>query len=132
MVSKVVNNIVPIIAIDFLHDVERIGVVLKCVFCYSGLIGGIDHMVTTTTEALMAADKAESRSLKMPLDVLETAKIVAALKSMSMTDLVADILRPALAEMEKEEFAKRTALGVKGKKPAMKRAYPKRTEEEAK
>jgi hypothetical protein len=55
----------------------------------------------------MATEKPESRSLKMPLDVLETAKIVAALKGQPMTELIGDILRPALAKMEREELAKR-------------------------
>jgi plasmid stability protein len=59
-------------------------------------------------ETDMTTEKPKTQSLKMPMDVIESARIVAAFKGQSMADLVGDILRPALAKMEKEEMAKRT------------------------
>jgi plasmid stability protein len=56
----------------------------------------------------MPTEKPKTQSLKMPMDVIESARIVAAFRGVSMADLVGDILRPALAKMEQEEMAKRT------------------------
>ena len=64
-------------------------------------------MLVTSEELPAVAEKVKSQSLKFPVDVLESAKIVAALKGQTMTELLADILRPALAKLEEQELAKR-------------------------
>lgn len=51
--------------------------------------------------------KIENLSVKMPVDVLDTARVVAALRGETITDVLANILRPALAKLEREELAKR-------------------------
>lgn len=58
--------------------------------------------------ARKAERKAETLSFKIPVDVLDMARVVAALRNESMTDVIANILRPALAKMEREELVKRT------------------------
>ena len=66
-------------------------------------------MIGTMLELPVAAEKPKTMSMKMPMDVIESARIVAAFRGISITDLVGDILRPALAKMEREEMAKRAA-----------------------
>lgn len=46
-------------------------------------------------------------SAKLPADVVESARIVAAFRNQSMADLIGEILRPVLKRMETEEIAKR-------------------------
>jgi hypothetical protein len=65
-------------------------------------------MSTATLEPAMAAEKPKTMSIKLPIDVIESARIVAAYRSETMTELMGEILRPALARMEQEEIAKRT------------------------
>jgi hypothetical protein len=65
-------------------------------------------MTALTLELPVAAEKPKTMSVKMPMDVIEAARIVSAYRGMSMTDLMGDILRPALAKMEQEEIVKRT------------------------
>ena len=55
----------------------------------------------------MADDKPKTLSAKLPMDVIEAARIVSAYRNESITDLLGDILRPILAKMEREEVAKR-------------------------
>ena len=55
------------------------------------------------------------RSVKMPVDVLDTARVVAALRNETITDVLSDILRPALAKLEREELAKRSKRAEGGK-----------------
>ena len=50
-------------------------------------------------------------SAKLPADVVESARIVAAFRNVSMADLLGEILRPTLKKMEREEMAKRSKLG---------------------
>jgi hypothetical protein len=66
----------------------------------------------------MADDKPKTLSVKLHMDVIESARIVAAYRNESMTDLLSDLLRPTLAKMEEEEIAKRTrpAKGKRGDK----------------
>jgi hypothetical protein len=52
-------------------------------------------------------DKPPTMSMKLPTDVIASARVVAALRGETITDVVAGILRPALAKMEREELAKR-------------------------
>jgi hypothetical protein len=47
-------------------------------------------------------------SAKLPVDVIESARIVAAYRGETITEMLGDILRPILADMEKEEVAKRS------------------------
>jgi hypothetical protein len=54
------------------------------------------------------ADKAKTVSVKLPIDVIDSARIVAALRNQAMSDLMSDILRPALARMERKELARRS------------------------
>ena len=56
----------------------------------------------------MSDDKPKTLSVKLHLDVIESARIVAAFTGETMTDLMSDILRPALAKMETEAIARRT------------------------
>ena len=60
------------------------------------------------------ADGQPPLSAKLPADVVETARIVAAYRGESMADLLGDILRPILAKMEQEEMAKRSKAKGKG------------------
>jgi hypothetical protein len=72
-----------------------------------------DHMTTDLLEPKMAGEKPKTLSAKLHVDVIESARIVAAFRNESITDLLSEILRPALAQMEKEEIAKR-GKGAKG------------------
>jgi len=56
----------------------------------------------------MASAKPKAMSVKLPMDVIESARIVSAFRGESMTDLLAELLRPALAKMEADEIAKRS------------------------
>jgi hypothetical protein len=53
------------------------------------------------------ADKPALESVKLPADVMESARIVAAYTGESLADMLGDILRPVLARREREEAAKR-------------------------
>jgi hypothetical protein len=55
----------------------------------------------------MAEQKQETLSVKLHLDVVESARIVVAYRGGTMTDLLSDVLRPVLAKMERDEVAKR-------------------------
>jgi hypothetical protein len=57
--------------------------------------------------AKQRANKPVLESVKMPADVMESARIVAAYTGESMSDMLGNILRPILARREKEEAAKR-------------------------
>lgn len=64
--------------------------------------------------------KQKTAVIRLYDDVIEQARIVAAIRGINMTDLVCDILRPVLHQMETEELAKRAqAIGVSArpKKP---------------
>lgn len=75
-------------------------------------------MTTATMEAPMAAEKPKTLSVKLHMDVIESARIVAAIRGVSMTDMLSDMLRPSLVEMERDELAKRAAsTAPKGKSP---------------
>jgi hypothetical protein len=66
-------------------------------------------MTTAAVEAPMADEKTKTLSVKLHMDVIESARIVAAIRNVSMTDMLSDMLRPELVRMEREELAKRTA-----------------------
>ena len=68
-------------------------------------------MQAAVLEQPMADDKPKTLSVKLPMDVIEAARIVSAYRGVTMGDMLADILRPVLAKMEREEVAKRSKLG---------------------
>jgi hypothetical protein len=57
----------------------------------------------------MADTAPKTLSAKLPMDVVESARIVAAYRNEQIGDLLGGIRRPILAKMEQEEMAKRTA-----------------------
>ena len=72
-------------------------------------------MTTELLDPPMAEEKPKTLSVKLPVDVIESARIVAAYRNATMADVLGEILRPILARMEQEEIAKRTRAE---KKPA--------------
>jgi hypothetical protein len=64
-------------------------------------------MPTALMEMPMATDKPKTLSVKLELDVIESARIVTAYRGETMTELLSRILRPVLAKMEQDESAKR-------------------------
>lgn len=65
-------------------------------------------MTTLLMDAPMTDEKSRSLSVKLHIDVIESARIVSAYRNESMTDMLSNLLRPALARMEQEEMAKRS------------------------
>ena len=59
-------------------------------------------------ESAMADEKPKTLSVKLHVDVIEAARIVAAFRNETMTDLLSNMLRAPLAQMEQAEIAKRT------------------------
>jgi hypothetical protein len=55
----------------------------------------------------MAENKPATLSVKLHVDVVESARIVAAYRNETITDLLSSLLRPALADMEAVEVEKR-------------------------
>jgi hypothetical protein len=55
----------------------------------------------------MTEKKPTTLSVKLDMDVIESARIVAALRGVTMTHLISDMIRADLARMEQEEIAKR-------------------------
>jgi hypothetical protein len=72
-------------------------------------------MPTATLEIPMAGEKLKVMSVKITIDVIESARIVSAYTGETMTDLMSNILRPVLAKMEQEEIAKRSQVTAKRK-----------------
>ncbi len=66
-------------------------------------------VVAALEHELMADEKVKTLSVKLHLDVIESARIVAAVDGVSMTDLLSDLLRPTIFEMERKALAKRSA-----------------------
>jgi hypothetical protein len=65
--------------------------------------------------ALIVSDSREvpkSLSVKLEIDVIESARIVAAYRGETMTEMLSEILRPILAKMEQEAVAKRHGIGA--------------------
>lgn len=65
-------------------------------------------MTTALLDSPMAEAKPKTLSTKLHMDVVESARIVAAYRNVQITDLLSDILRPVLVKMEQEEMAKRS------------------------
>jgi hypothetical protein len=55
----------------------------------------------------MVSEKPKALSVKLHMDIVESARIVTAYRNESMTDMLSNLLRPILAKMEQEEVAKR-------------------------
>lgn len=68
---------------------------------------------TLEAKPTMADDKPKTLSVKLHIDVIESARIVAAYRNESMTDMLSEILRPVLTKMERDEVTRRTG----GEKP---------------
>jgi hypothetical protein len=68
----------------------------------------IDDVATGLLDEPMAGEKPKTLAAKLHMDVIESARIVAAYRGETITDLLSDILRPVLARMEQEEVSKRT------------------------
>ncbi|MGP0070173.1 MAG: hypothetical protein ACLQGP_42065 [Isosphaeraceae bacterium] len=73
-------------------------------------------MSTMLLESPMSAEKSKTLSIKLASDVVETARVVAALRGVSMTDMLSDMIRPTLKEWEEEEIQRRAAGMAKTKK----------------
>lgn len=64
-------------------------------------------MATGTLDEMMV-EKPRTLSVKLHMDVVESARIVAAFQpDTTMSDILSDILRPILARMEAEAMARR-------------------------
>lgn len=61
------------------------------------------------------ADKPKTLSVKLEADVVESARIICALRNETQTELLSGLLRPLLVKIEAEELAKR-GRGSKGNK----------------
>jgi hypothetical protein len=59
------------------------------------------------TMAKRRADKPALESVKLPADVMESARIVAAYTGEPMAEMLGNMLRPLLAKREREEAEKR-------------------------
>jgi hypothetical protein len=57
--------------------------------------------------AKRSASKPELESVKLPADVMDSARIVAAYTGERIADMLGGILRPILLKREREEAAKR-------------------------
>jgi hypothetical protein len=58
-------------------------------------------------KTMTAQKPPDTQSVKLKLDVIQSARIVASCRGVSITDLLSDILRPIVAKMEREEMTKR-------------------------
>ncbi len=58
-------------------------------------------------EPTMSAEKPKVQSVKLEMDVIESARIVASCRRESITALLSAILRPIITKMEREEMSKR-------------------------
>ena len=71
-------------------------------------------MAVGLMERVMADEKPKTLSVKLEMDVIESARIVAAYRNETMTEMLSAILRPILAKMEREEANKRRKKGSVG------------------
>jgi len=68
-------------------------------------------VATDLIEPAMATEKPKTLPVKLHGDVIESARVVSALRGEQMQDMISDILRPILAKMEQEERTKRVTRG---------------------
>lgn len=62
----------------------------------------------------MSKERPKTLSVKLPMDVIEQARVVAAVENVTISDLLAEIIRPVLARREQEALARRVKKGSKG------------------
>jgi hypothetical protein len=74
--------------------------------CYPDPIE-VKRMTDAVLDPPMTDEKPKTLSVKLRIQAIETARIVAAYRNETLTDLISDIVEPILARMEKEEVAKR-------------------------
>ena len=68
-------------------------------------------MVTDLLDPPMATEKPKTIPVKLHSDVVDSARIVSAIRNEPMSDMISDILRPILAKMEHEEMGRRMGVG---------------------
>ena len=59
----------------------------------------------------------DTQSVKLKLDVIQSARIVASCRGVSITDLLSDMIRPIVSKMEREEMQKRLKISEPAHKP---------------
>jgi hypothetical protein len=66
-------------------------------------------MTTELMDPPMTTEKSKPKTLSVKLhtDVIDSARVVSALRGEPMQDMISDILRPILTRMEHEEIGKR-------------------------
>lgn len=62
----------------------------------------------------MADKKPTTLSVKLRMGVIESARVVAALRGVTITDLISDMVEDDLKRMEQEEIEKRAKHAKKG------------------
>ena len=55
----------------------------------------------------MAKPKAKAETVKLDMDVIESARVVAAIRNCRMSDMLSEILRPIIQDMEREALQQR-------------------------
>jgi hypothetical protein len=65
-------------------------------------------VTTALVDPTPMAEEKRTASVKLHIDVIEAARIVSAYRNEPMTDMLSNLLRPIMAEMEREEVARRT------------------------
>jgi hypothetical protein len=65
-------------------------------------------MATGLLEYPQHMAKPKTLSVKLHMEVIESARIVAAYRGEQISDMLSEILKPILAKMEQEEIAKRS------------------------
>ena len=71
------------------------------------------NVFTALLELPMPDEKSKTLSIKLATDVVETARVVAALRGVSMTDMLSDLIRPTLKQWEEQEIQRRAADMIK-------------------
>jgi hypothetical protein len=61
----------------------------------------------------MSGERPKVQSVKLELDVIESARIVASCRGETLATMLSEILRPILAKMEREEMQKRLSQSAK-------------------
>jgi hypothetical protein len=65
-------------------------------------------------DAPMAEKKPSTLSVKLRMSVIKSARVVAALRGITITDLISDMVEDDLKRMEQEEINKRAKSPKKG------------------
>ena len=59
----------------------------------------------------------DTQSVKLKLDVIQSARIVASCRGVSITDLLSDMIRPIVSKMERGEMQKRLKISEPAHEP---------------